>query len=126
MSKGPGNGTLESNREAMDRFLEKLRESGDVSLSARAAGISRSTVYDWRRKWKTFEGEWDDAKEEGVDGLEGEAWRRARKHSDRLLMFLLKAYRRDVFGDQVKVDQSVDAKLSIEYINDWRSNVDED
>jgi len=30
--------TLAGNREAMDRFLEKLRASGNVRLSCRAAG----------------------------------------------------------------------------------------
>jgi len=117
---GNGRGTLEGNRAAMDRFLEKLRDCGNVRLSCEAAGIGRRTAYDWRERWVTFANEWQEALDDAIDTLEGEAWRRARKSSDRLLMFLLKAHRREMYGDQVKVDQNVDGKLTVEFVNDWR------
>ena len=96
------NCTLASNRKAMDRFLAKLRDSGNIRLSCRAAGIPRRTVYDWREKWKTFAAEWDEALEDACDVLEGTAWKRAVDSSDRLLMFLLKAHRREKYGDKVE------------------------
>ena len=71
------NGTLAGNREAMDAFLDRMRQSGNVYLSCRAAGIPRSTVYRWRAKWSTFAAQWDEAKEDAVDRLDAEAWRRA-------------------------------------------------
>jgi len=95
------NRTLASNRERMARFLDKLRNSGNVRLSCRAAGIPRRTVYDWRDRWVTFRQEWDEALEDACDILEAEAWRRAvEEQSDRLLMFLLKAHRPDKFKER--------------------------
>jgi len=97
------NGTLASNREAMDRFLDRLRNSGNVRASCKAAGVPRRTIYNWRDKWVTFADEWDDALDDACDILEAEAWKRAIEgQSDRLLMFLLKAHRREVYGDVVR------------------------
>ena len=100
---GSTNGTLASNRVAIERFLAKMRDSGNVRLSCMAAGVPRRTVYNWRNKWSTFAAEWDEAKEDACDILEGEAWKRAvQGQSDRLLMFLLKAHRREVYGDMIR------------------------
>ena len=101
------NGTLTSNREAMDRFLECLRDSGNIRASAKAAGIPRRTAYNWRERFVTFRNEWDDAVEDACDILEETAWRRAVKESsDRLLMFLLKAHRPDRFKERSQVEHS--------------------
>ena len=95
------NGTLMGNRPAMDRFLDRLRNSGNIRLSCKAAGIPRRTVYNWRDKWSTFRTDWDDALEDACDALEAEAWRRATDgSSDRLLMFLLKAHRPNKFKER--------------------------
>lgn len=95
------NGTLAHNRPFMDRFLEKLRNSGNVRLSCHAAGIPRRTVYNWREKWATFRDEWDEAMEDACDILEAEAWKRSIDgQSDRLLMFLLTAHRPDKYKDR--------------------------
>lgn len=101
-----GNHTIAEHRAEMDRFLEKLRESGNVYLSCKAADVTRSAVYRWRRKWSTFAAEWQEALDDAVDMLEAEAWKRARRHSDRLLMFLLKAHRREFYGEPMRVELS--------------------
>jgi len=108
------NGTLAKNRPFMDRFLEKLRECGNIRLACQAADIPRTTVYRWRNTWSTFAHEWDDALEDALDLLEAEAWKRARRNSDRLLMFLLKAHRRDVYGDHLDLD--ADGQINIRFI----------
>ena len=101
------NGTLASNREAMDRFLECLRDSGNIRASAKAAGVPRRTAYNWRERFVTFRNEWDDAMEDACDILEETAWKRAVKESsDRLLMFLLKAHRPDRFKERSQVEHS--------------------
>ena len=117
------NGTLASNRAAMESFLDRLRSSGNVRLSCRAAGVPRSTAYRWRDKWATFAAEWEEAKEDACDMLEAEAWKRATEgQSDRLLMFLLKAHRRDVYGDVVRAELTTpDGPLQVVYVNDWRN-----
>ena len=116
------NGTLAKNRPYMDKFLEKLRESGNIRLSCTAAGVNRSTVYRWRDKWVTFADEWDEALDDAVDLLEGEAWRRARKNSDRLLMYLLTAHRPEKYGDKVQVQNS--GTLTIEVKGGYRNYSD--
>ena len=110
----------------MDRFLDKLRESGNVRLSCEAADVPRTTVYRWRDKWQTFADEWQNALDDALDLLEKEAWRRARKSSDRLLMFLLQAHRRDVYGDKVQVDQNTTGQITVKFVNDWRLTQQED
>jgi len=114
MSESNGNGTLASNREAMNRFLDRMRQSGNVYLSAKAAGVPRRTVYYWRKKWSTFAAEWNDAKDDAVDKLDAEAWRRATDGaSDRLLMFLLKAHKPSVYNPVVKQELSGDLGIQI-------------
>jgi len=95
------NGTLLKNRPYMDRFLEKLRNSGNIRLSCHAAGIPRQTAYNWRNKYATFRDEWDEAMEDACDILEAEAWKRSVDgQSDRLLMFLLMAHRPDKYKER--------------------------
>ena len=96
--------TLARARPRMDLFLNRLKSSGNIRASCEAAGIPRRTAYNWRGKWSTFSAEWDDALNDALDILEGKAWERAAQHSDRLLMFLLKAHRRDVYGDKQELD----------------------
>jgi len=96
---GCTNWTLAKARPLMAEFLAKMRATGNVYLSCEAAGIPRSTAYYWRNKYKTFADEWDAAKEDAVDKLDAEAWKRATTgQSDRLLMFLLKAHKPEVYN----------------------------
>jgi len=99
--------TLVRARPLMAEFLAKMRATGNVYLSCEAAGIPRSTAYYWRNKYKTFSDEWDAAKEDAVDKLDAEAWRRATTgQSDRLLMFLLKAHKPEVYSPVRRIEHS--------------------
>lgn len=108
--------------ELRELFLEKLRDTLNVSASARAAGITPGTAYAWKHKDPSFADAWREAEQEGVDTLEAEARRRAfngtykpvfhkgeqcgeiLEYSDSLAVFLLKGYRRSVFGDASKLE----------------------
>lgn len=116
MSENGANGTLTKNRAAMDLFIERLRSSGNVRAACGAAGVPRRTVYRWRKRFATFREEWDEALEDACDILEMEAWNRAlKKKSDRLLMFLLKAHRRHLYGDRLNVSiGDIDAAIERE------------
>jgi hypothetical protein len=92
-------------------FLSALEITGSVTAAAKAADISRVTVYQHRKDYPDFAREWDEALDMAADTLEDEARRRAtegteepvfhqgkkvgtvRKRSDVLLMFLLKGIR---------------------------------
>lgn len=58
-------------------FLATLRETCNVTLAARAAGISRKRAYDIYNEEPDFKELWDNALQEGIDVLEAEAQRRA-------------------------------------------------
>ncbi|MEX0755882.1 MAG: hypothetical protein WD739_09450 [Actinomycetota bacterium] len=74
------------------RFLEVFRDTGNVRLAAQEAGVNRTTVYFARNNDREFRITMDEARDDAVDLLEAEAWRRATKGgSDTMLTFLLKA-----------------------------------
>ncbi len=104
--------------ERKSRFLAMLAEGGSVAAAAKQAKIGRRTAYEWRAADPEFATAWDEAIEVGTDALEDEAVRRARdgvdepvyyqgekcgvvrRYSDTLLIFMLKARRRDKFADR--------------------------
>ena len=108
-------------------FIEELARSGNVLLSSRKAGVSRTAVYNARKEDPAFADQWDDAIDEAVDLLEAVARGRAvngtekpvyrggvqvgtiREYSDTLLMFLLKAHRPERFRDSYDVAKAIDA-----------------
>jgi hypothetical protein len=59
------------------RFLRVFRESGNIKASCKAAGIHRSTYYDWRDHDEAFKAELPDASEDANDTLEFAAYDRA-------------------------------------------------
>lgn len=97
-------------------FIAVLARAGNVSAAARAAGLSRSRAYELRQEDADFAAAWDDAVSQAVDALAYEARRRAlegearpvfyrgqqvgekRHYCDRLLIFLLRAYRPELYA----------------------------
>ena len=112
-------------------FLQKLRETCNVTKAAMAAGITSGTAYRHRRDDQLFADRWEEALAEGVDLLEHEAHRRAfrgidepvfyqgsrcgevRKYSDSLTMFLLKAHRPDKYRERSEVKQELSGHLAL-------------
>ncbi len=120
-------------------FIERLKATGNVTLAAIGAGVNRQHAYRTRNRNKTFRRRWDDALDQAVDLLDGEARRRAtgikrdiyyagevvgteNVYSDSLLMFLLKAHRPTLYRDNVKVEHSGgmdvtgDRKVTFEFV----------
>lgn len=99
-----------------NKFLKKLAQTANVSLSARHAGISKSALYVHRQKTPSFAAAWDDALGEALDALEqavieravqgvekpvffgGEQIGAVRNYSDALAMFMLRAHRPEVYA----------------------------
>jgi hypothetical protein len=111
-------------------FLAALRDTGMVSQACEAAGVGRRTVYDRRARDRAFALAWADELERAVEVMEAEAYRRAvhgverpvtiagqrelvREHSDRLLLFLLRARRPEVYGDRHLVEHG--GRLDLEH-----------
>lgn len=83
-----------------DKFIEFLSRNPSVALAARGANIHRTTAYSYRRQSKEFAQRWAKAKAEAVELLEAQAWSRAEKQSDTLMIFLLKANKPDKYQER--------------------------
>ena len=81
--------------EAEAKFISALRAGKSIAAAARAAGVGRRTVYDWRDRDAAFAARWDEAWDVGTDHLEDLALKGAEQGSERLLLALLKARRPD-------------------------------
>ncbi len=88
------------------RFLHLLRHSCSVTTAAIGAGVNRTTVYRHRDALPEFAEALRDEKEAAVEILEAEAWNRARKQSDTLMIFLLKAHKPAMYRERYEVAQT--------------------
>lgn len=98
-------------------FLAVLAETGRITVAAKAVGMGRSNIYQYKRSDQAFAAAWEQALDEYADLLEDEARRRAtegdeedvyykgekvgvrKKKSDILLMFELKARRPHLYRE---------------------------
>lgn len=87
-----------------DDFVASLAGDLNVRRACIAAGISRSGAYKRKETDKEFRLAWDEAEENACDLLEGVYWQRAVEQSDRALEFLLKANRREKYGERNQVE----------------------
>lgn len=87
-----------------DDFIASLSGDLNVRRACIAAGISRSNAYYRRETDDEFAEAWDEAIENASDLLEGVYWQRAIEQSDRAIEFLLKANRREKYGEIAKVE----------------------
>lgn len=82
-----------------EQFLALFGNSLNIASSAMGAGINRRTVYRERDRNPEFAAALADAKAEAIERLEGAAYDRAKKMSDVLLIFLLKAHKPEVYRE---------------------------
>lgn len=97
-------------------FLDLFATSGNVMLSARGAGVDRTTPYLMRKNDPTFAAAWEEADEAATQTLEAEAWKRARGGSDRLLLFLLQARRPQTYRTNARVELAGDGGGPIQMV----------
>lgn len=97
-------------------FLDLFATSGNVMLSARGAGVNRTTPYLLRKNNEAFAAAWEEADEAATQTLEAEAWKRARGGSDRLLLFLLQARRPQVYRTNARVELAGDGGGPIQMV----------
>jgi hypothetical protein len=82
-------------------FLEEYATTGHLSNSAAKAGVHRDTVYKARENNPEFAQAFQRARQVAAHELEGEGIRRAKAHSDTLLIFLLKGLMPETYGEKV-------------------------
>ena len=59
-----------STKGQRERFLMVLSDSANISRAARAAGITRTKAYRWRKAVASFRDAWEDALNEALDNYE--------------------------------------------------------
>lgn len=102
----------------LDDFLLNLAETADVTVAAERTGLRRSTVYKLRKTAPAFAARWDEALYLGTERLQDKAMRHAlqgverpvwhagqqvgtaTQHDHRLLQFLLKSHRPEIYDRQ--------------------------
>lgn len=87
-------------------ILEALAKGSSVSAACAHAQVERRRFYEWRESDPEFARSVDEAIDAGTDRLEDVAIRRAEDSSDTLLIFLLKARRREKFGDRQQFEHT--------------------
>lgn len=80
----------ESTRLNKARFIEAVGEALAIGPTAKALGISRSSIYRWMDEDPAFKAAVAEAREGAVDTLEDSAYARALKGDTVLTIFLLK------------------------------------
>jgi len=102
----------------MQAFLAAYSRCGQVGLAAQAAGIENCTHYRAMVRDPEYRAAFAEARAELVDALESEAMRRVLEvrgeagiGSDAMLVAMLKALKRDVYGDRVIHDGTVEIEV---------------
>ena len=124
-----------------EKFLAHLAATADVTASAKAAGYSRRSVYEWKETDEVWRDRWEEAWHMGVDALEEEALRRGvegvlepvwyngeivghrRKYSDNLLMFMLKGRRPETFRDNASIEHSGQTGAPLDFTVSFVSSI---
>lgn len=112
-------------------FLRELSNHPNITVAARAVGVSLTTVYHHRKNDPLFAERMQEALDEAVDMLEHEAHRRAfegidkpvffrdqeiakvKEYSDGLAMFLLKAHRPNKYRERSEVAMSGSLSVTV-------------
>lgn len=94
-------------------FLRVYMATGSMRRGLRAVGISKPEFDRVVKKVPGMAEALKDAQDALVDDLETEARARALGGSDRLLVFLLKSHRPDVYGDRLDVNQTTIATVEL-------------
>lgn len=97
-------------RDWTPAFLTALGDEGTVFAACHNAGVSRSTAYRARQRDEAFALAWADVESTVTDKLERKAVELALAGDVKLLEFLLKARRPDLYRDSVRSDVKVTVK----------------
>ena len=77
---------------AQRRFLTAQQQGASTREAARIAGVCRGTFFRWRNEDPEFAQAWRESRDNSMEDLEIQAYKRAIEGNDRLLMFLLKSH----------------------------------
>jgi hypothetical protein len=96
-----------------DVFLSAYKTCGIISIACKQAGISREAVRKARSRSAKFDVACIDALQEFREFLEAMGLERAKKSSDRLLEFFLKALWPDKYREKTEVEHTGQIRLEL-------------
>jgi len=108
------------NKKNIESFLNHLSKTGNVSVSAKSAGLTRAAVNAERERNIEFASAWDEALREADDALVEEARRRATVGYDEVMVHGGKVILDPVSGDPIFKKKYSDS-LMIFLLKDKRS-----
>jgi len=88
----------------MKRVLSAYAKTGIIGNACDEAGVPRSYHTYWMKTYPRYVELFSELRERFVDSIEAVAIERAKGGSDSMLQFMLKAHRREVYGDKSEVD----------------------
>ncbi len=93
-------------KEKMTNVLRHFANLGVIGRAFDEAGVNRSYHLKWLDEYPLYKKRFEEVKEMFVDGLEMVAIQRAKEKSDSLLTLMLKAHRREVYGDKAEINHT--------------------
>lgn len=99
----PAKTTEQGEQAQKKRFLKAVEQVGTLTAGCRAARVSPHTVYQWREFDLEFSLLEQEARNRCADELEAVVIRRAKRRSDLLAMFMLKAMRPEKYRERFDV-----------------------
>lgn len=103
-------------KKEMMAVLREFVNIGVIGRSFDNAGVPRKRHLEWLEEYPIYKKRFEEVREMFVDGLESIAIERAKDKSDSLLMMMLKAHRREVYGDKSEVKHSLGEGKQIQLI----------
>lgn len=112
-TKTPGVVTKGETKQKMVRVLNEYVKCGVIGLACDRAGVSRTQHTKWLESFPQYKEMYELMRERFTDGLEAVAIERAKEKSDSLMIAMLKAHRKEVYGEQAKLDLSITERAPI-------------
>lgn len=82
--------TAKERREKKELFIEILTKNlGVVTAAARAVGVSRVCLYDWRNQDPDFKAKWDAVTEVALDFVENALMKRVQDGDTKAIIYYL-------------------------------------
>lgn len=88
----------------MKQVLSAYAKTGIIGSACDGAGVPRSYHSYWMKTYPRYVELFNELRERFVDSIESVAIDRAKGGSDSMLQFMLKAHRREVYGDKSDVN----------------------
>ncbi|MBA7656694.1 hypothetical protein ES703_64621 [subsurface metagenome] len=106
------NSTISTRNQQKRAFLESLKSGVSIKEASDAAGIDRTTVWLWRKKWKGFDNKILSIIDSRTQTVEDALYTSALKGNVAAQIFWLKNRAKDRWKD--RIEHEVEGKMKIE------------